>query len=93
MQVNTYFQGLWFVASLILIGLGLLVGWLAVVLIAIQLVCFYSQLRKAPVKYWPYYFALNYVVMMPQLVAVLRGTFISKSVFYKTDKKEMKPYE
>ncbi|MHB1764897.1 MAG: glycosyltransferase family 2 protein [Gammaproteobacteria bacterium] len=87
MQVNVYLQGLWFTLSLIFFLSGLLVGWLAVLIIAIELICFYSQLRKAPVKYWIHYFFLNYIVMIPQIKSVIKGITENKGFFDRTYKK------
>lgn len=94
MQVNIYLQGLWFFLTMILLLSGLIASDLIVVigLMSIQLIGFYSQLRKAPVKFWLYYFFLNYIVMLPQTVAVVKGMFKDDGYFDKTHKKSMISY-
>lgn len=93
MQINIYLQGLWFFTAIILFLSGLLLAsWLVLFLILLQLVCFYSQLRKAPFKFWLYYFLLNYVVMVPQTMAVIRGILNEDGYFDKTHKKAMISY-
>lgn len=87
MQLNLYLQGLWFIVSLFFLLSGIIFGYLAITIIAIQAICYYTQLRKAPIKFWPYYFILNYVIMLPQVTAVLRGLTKNNGLFYRTYKK------
>jgi cellulose synthase/poly-beta-1,6-N-acetylglucosamine synthase-like glycosyltransferase len=87
MQMNLYLQCLWFLVSLIFLLSGIIFSYLAITIIAIQAICFYTQLRKAPIKFWAYYFILNYVILLPQITAVLRGLTKNKGLFYRTYKK------
>ena len=83
---------MFFTAIILFLSGLLLASWLVLFLILLQLVCFYSQLRKAPFKFWLYYFLLNYVVMVPQTMAVIRGILNEDGYFDKTHKKAMISY-
>ena len=87
MQLNIYLQALWMVMTIVLYLSGLLPNLVAGILIAIQIICYYSQLRKAPIKYWLNYFILNYVIMIPQFIAVAKGLLSNDGYFNRTYKK------
>ena len=87
MQLNIYLQALWMATTIILYLSGLLPNFVAGILVLIQIVCYYSQLRKAPVKYWLNYFILNYVIMIPQFIAATKGLLSNNGYFDRTHKK------
>jgi cellulose synthase/poly-beta-1,6-N-acetylglucosamine synthase-like glycosyltransferase len=87
LQANMYAQGVWIVISaiaLFLLSVG--IDYIALSLMAVQLVTYLATLRQAPKKYWPVYVVLNYIMIPFQVYACLKGVWKTNGRFYRTPK-------
>ena len=87
LHANMYAQGIWILLSAIsLFLLGVRIDYVALALIAVQLVAYFATLRKAPKRFWPFYFVLNYVMAPFQIYACVKGLLQVSGHFRRTVK-------
>lgn len=86
-HVNLYLQGIWMCLTVIAWASGAVVySWLIIPILLFQTVAYFKTITKAPKRYWPIYFFLNYFMATLQVYAFLRGWLLNKGSFYATEK-------
>ncbi len=87
LHVNMYAQGVWIIAATMgLFLFSINIDVIAIGFMAVQLVSYFATLRKAPKKYWPLYFLLNYVMVPFQTYALIKAFVKASGRFYRTQK-------
>jgi cellulose synthase/poly-beta-1,6-N-acetylglucosamine synthase-like glycosyltransferase len=86
-HVNLYLQGIWMCITVIAWASGVVAySYLIIPILLFQTLAYFKTITKAPKRYWPIYFFLNYFMAVVQVYAFLRGWLIRKGSFYATEK-------